>query len=223
MSTLNQPNVSSLLDSLFTAAENKDASMRRHLADRTPEERTALLAGANTDYKKFYGDFAGDLFLPVSRETGRLLYVLARATHAKHVVEYGTSFGLSTIHLAAAVKDNGGGRVIGSEFLASKVKVARENLAKASLSEFVDIREGDALETLSKDLPETIDLVLLDGAKVLYPKILKLVEPRLSKTALIVADNADDSPEYLATVRDPKNGYLSLPFASDVELSLRVG
>lgn len=85
------------------------------------------------------------------------------------------------------------------------------------------IREGDALKTLAVDLPDTIDLVLLDGAKALYPEILGLVESHLRAGAVIVADNADDSPEYLARVRSPANGYLSMPFDGDVELSVRLG
>jgi len=87
----------------------------------------------------------------------------------------------------------------------------------------VEIREGDALQTLARDLPQRIDLLLLDGAKALYPEILALLESRLRPGALIVADNADHSPEYLARVRDIGNGYLSVPFAEDVELSLRLG
>ena len=74
---------------------------------------------------------------------------------------------------------------------------ARENLKEGGLVELVEFREGDALETLSADLPETIDLVLLDGAKALYPEILSLLESRLRPGAFIVADNADSSPEYL--------------------------
>ena len=83
--------------------------------------------------------------------------------------------------------------------------------------------EGDALETLGVDLPETIDLLLLDGAKALYPEILGLLESRLRPGAFVVADNADFSPDYLARVRSPAGGYLSTPFAEDVELSMRLG
>jgi predicted O-methyltransferase YrrM len=79
------------------------------------------------------------------------------------------------------------------------------------------------LQTLSVDLPKSIDLVLLDGAKGLYPDILDLLEKQLRPGALIVADNADFSPDYLARVRSPAKGYLSVPFAEDVELSMRVG
>jgi predicted O-methyltransferase YrrM len=138
-------------------------------------------------------------------------------------VEFGTSFGISTLHLAAALRDNGGGRLITSEFETSKVARARENLAAGGLIDLVDIREGDALHTLSVDLPESIDLLLLDGAKALYPEILRLVESHLRPGALIIADDADRSPDYLARVRSPSEGYISTPFAEDVELSMRLG
>ena len=87
----------------------------------------------------------------------------------------------------------------------------------------MEIREGDALETLARDLPDSIDFVLLDGAKMLYLPILTLLEDRLRSGALVVADNADASPEYVAHVRYAANGYLSVPFADDVELSMRLG
>ena len=97
--------------------------------------------------------------------------MLARSIGAQNVVNFGTSFGISTLHLAAALRDNGGGRLIGSEFEPLKAARARKNLAAANLSDLVDIREGDALETFARDLPQSIDLVLLDGAKDLYPSI----------------------------------------------------
>jgi predicted O-methyltransferase YrrM len=78
------------------------------------------------------------------------------------------------------------------------------------------------LQTLRVDLPEKINLLLLDGAKALYLEILSLLENRLHSGALIIADNADDSPDYLAHVRSPSNRYVSVPFAHDVELSMRV-
>jgi predicted O-methyltransferase YrrM len=160
--------------------------------------------------------------MAVAPETARLLYVLARATRARAIVEFGTSFGLSTIHLAAALRDNGGGRLIGTELEPTKVAEARSNLSAAGLEELVDIREGDALQTLARDLPDTIDLVLLDGHKPLYLPILDLVAPRLRAGACLVADNVDASPAYLARVRAVGGGYLSLPFANDVELSIKL-
>ncbi len=120
-----------------------------------------------------------DYHLAVSRETATLLYMLARSAKATSIVEFGMSFGISTLHLAAALEDNGGGRVITTEFEQSKVAHARANFEAAGLAHRVEIREGDALETLARNLPDSIDLVLLDGAKSLYPRVLSLLAPRL--------------------------------------------
>ncbi len=74
-----------------------------------------------------------DLYLPLEAEQGGLLYVTARAIAARRIVEYGTSFGVSTLYLAAAVRDNGGGTVIGSEILPEKAEVARANFKEAAV------------------------------------------------------------------------------------------
>lgn len=217
MTTLATDPVAPLLARLFaeTDAESPLAACRD-----LPEEELHRLMRSKTDYRDLYGRLK-DLALPVSRGTGVLLYMLARSSRARTIVEFGTSFGISTIHLAAALRDNGGGRLITSEFEAAKVARARANLAAAGLADLVEIRTGDALQTLAGDLPDAIDLVLLDGAKALYPDILALLEPHLRPGAAIVADNADHSPDYLARVRAPASGYLSMPFADDVELSVR--
>ena len=191
------------------------------MTELSVEERTRLMQ-SKTDYLALFARLK-DFALPVSRETGRLLYMLARSTSARTIVEFGASFGISTLHLAAALRDNGGGRLITTEFEASKVARTRDNLAIGGLLDLVEIREGDALKTLSVDLPESIDLLLLDGAKSLYTDVLSLVESRLRPGAVIVADNTDNTPEYLAYVRAPENGYLSLPFREHVELSMRIG
>jgi predicted O-methyltransferase YrrM len=106
---------------------------------------------------------------------------------------------------------------------ASRFRCLGQRLLHEDLHGACWIREGDALRTLAADLPETVDLLLLDGAKALYPEILGLVEGRLRPGAFVIADNADYSPDYLALVRSPAKGYLSTPFAEDVELSLRIG
>ena len=221
MNTLLTPPLAPLLTRLFAEAEAADAPLRQQLSQSSLEERAALMQRAQTDYRGFYG-LTKEMYLPVSAETGRLLYLLVRATKARAIVEFGTSFGLSTLHLAAGLKDNGGGRVIGSEFESGKVVRARENLSAAGLAEFAEIRAGDALESLAHDLPQAVDLLLLDGAKVLYPQVLSLLEPRLRPGALVLADNADHNPEFLAYVRKPENGYLSVPFAEDVELFMKL-
>jgi predicted O-methyltransferase YrrM len=221
MTTLTTAPVAPLLNRLFKEADAASAETDSAVADLSNDERARLMR-SKTGYPDLYGRFK-NVPLPVSRETGALLYMLARSSRARTIVEFGTSFGISTLHLAAALRDNGGGRLITSEFEPSKVARARNNLTAGGVIDLVEIREGDALQTLSVDLPETVDLVLLDGAKALYPEILSLVESRLRPGAFIVADNADHSPDYLARVRSPANGYLSTPFADDVELSMRIG
>ena len=220
MSTLTTAPLAPLLDRLFEEAEAAPPETNPVVTSLSPEELTRLMQ-SKTDYRDFYGRLK-DLPLPVSRETGKLLYMLARSNQARTIVEFGTSFAISTLHLAAALRDNGGGRLITSEFEPSKIARARKNLTAGGLIDLVEIREGDALQTLSVDLPETVDLLLLDGAKALYPDILNLVENRLRPGAFIVADNADHSPEYLARVRPPAKNYLSTPFGGDVELSMRI-
>ena len=221
MTTLTTAPLAPLLNRLFEEAEAAPAEASPVMFDLPAEERERLMR-SRTDYPDFYARLK-DFPLAVSRETGRLLYMLARSARARTVVEFGTSFGISTLHLAAALRDNGGGRLITCEFEPSKVARARANLAAGGLADLVEVREGDALKTLGTDLPEAIDLLLLDGAKALYPDILGLVEGRLRPGALVVADNADHSPEYLARVRSTAAGYLSVPFADDVELSMRLG
>lgn len=220
--TLNTPRVARLLDRLFVEASSSDAPLAQQLGGLSPEERARRVAELTADYRRFYGDVAKHAFLAVSRETARLLYMLARSSKSRAIVEFGTSFGISTLHLAAALRDNGGGRLIGSELEAGKVAAARANLQAAGLDDLVEVREGDALETLARDLPDIIDLVLFDGHKPLYPNILDRLEPRLRPGACLVADNAARSPEYLARVRASGGGYLSLPFADDVELSIKL-
>ena len=217
MNTLTSAPLAPLLYKLFDEA----AATRPMLQEYSSEDRRRLM-GSKTEYRELYARLK-DVWLPVSPQTGVLLYMLARSTRATNIVEFGTSFGISTLYLAAALRDNGGGRLITTEFEPSKIVRAREHLAQGGLLDLVDIREGDALQTLRVDLPDAIDLLLLDGAKALYPDILGLLESRLRPGALIVADNADDSPEYLKRVRSPDSGYLSVPFEQDVELSMRLG
>jgi predicted O-methyltransferase YrrM len=221
MTALTTPPLAPLLDRLFAEAEEAEAETEAAVADLSDKERARLMR-SKTDYRDLYGRLKSAP-LAISRETGALIYILARSSGARTIVEFGTSFGISTLYLAAALRDNGGGRLITTEFEPSKVARARENLTAAGVIDLVEIREGDALKTLKADLPETIDLLLLDGAKALYPEVLALLEDRLRPGALIVADDADVSPDYLARVRSPTKGYISTPFAEDVELSLRVG
>ncbi len=167
-------------------------------------------------------------YLPVSREQGELLYLTARAIGARHVVEFGTSFGISTVYLSTAVRDNGGGLVIGSEIEPSKHRQAEANLAEAALTEVSEIRLGDALETL-RDLPEPIDLVLLDGWKDLYLPVLELVMPKLRPAAVVLADNIftfrKSLRPYVEHMQSGNHGFVSttLHVADGFEYSVYLG
>src|SRR5262245_6029288 len=114
--TLSSPRVATLIERLFEQASASDAPLAREFGALPPEERARRVAELTADYRRFYGDVAKQAYLAVSRETARLLYMLARNGRARAIVEFGTSFGISTLHLAAALRDNGGGRLIGSEF-----------------------------------------------------------------------------------------------------------
>lgn len=217
MTTLDTAPVAALLERLFLEA---DAATSPAMASVRRDERERMMH-SKTEYLQLY-TLMKDLWLPVSPETGTLLYMLARSTRAKNIVEFGTSFGISALYLAAALRDNGGGRLVTSEFEPSKVARARQHITEGGLIDLVEIREGDALKTLSTNLPETVDILLLDGAKPLYPEILELVEGSLRPGGLVVADNADFSPEYLKRVRMPGSGYVSVAFADDIELSIRL-
>jgi predicted O-methyltransferase YrrM len=167
-------------------------------------------------------------YIPVSREQGELLYLTARAIGARHVVEFGTSFGISTVYLAAAVRDNGGGLVVGSEIEPAKHRQAEANLAEAGLAEVSDVRLGDALESL-RDLPEPIDLMLLDGWKDLYLPVLELVMPRLRPGAVVFADNIftfrKSLRPYVERMQSGQHGFVSttLHVADGFEYSVYLG
>ena len=217
--SLTSPPVRPVLDRLFQAADD-DAAHWATMRRRHPDGFAALSA-------REQADAYGELYIPVSPEGGRLLYTLIRASRPATVVEFGTSFGISTIHLAAAVRDNGTGRVVSTELHPAKVARARANLAAAGLAAVVTILEGDARQTLA-GLPGPVEFVLLDGWKNLYLPVLRLLEPRLTPGALILADDtvsmAAEMADYLSYVRDPAHGYLSIAFpeSDGLEISCRV-
>jgi len=216
--TLTSKPVADVLAGLFDEAQAADAPLGARLTgegDDRSNEVAELLAQEEADYKGLYSGYAGN-FLNVSAEFGQFLYICARARKAKRIVEFGTSFGISTIHLAAALHDGGGGQLIGTELEPSKARRARENLSAAGLADIVDIRVGDALETLRDGVGDDVDMVLLDGAFTLYLPVLKLLEPHLSSGALVIGDNAiEESGAYLDYVRNPDNGYRTIPLPFD--------
>jgi predicted O-methyltransferase YrrM len=220
-STLHSEPVSVVLQRLLSAEEEHDPQAFAETGvDGFPAH---LSAGQRAELFK-------DVYMSVSSEGGALLYLLARATGARTVVEYGTSFGVSTIHLASAVRDNGGGTVIGTELQHDKAVAAQRNFVEAGVSDLIDLRVGDALETLA-DVPEVVDLVLLDGWPDLALPVLRLLEPSLRPGSLILVDDVDMDwgsdvhGPLLAHLGDPDNGYLSvkLPVGDGIQACIRLG
>ena len=210
ISSLQDPAVSRVLDTLHSQADIVDPPLLAHMGDKPDDEMAHLLDQA---------------FIPVPPDVGRFLYALARATKGT-VVEFGSSLGVSTIYLAAAVRDRGEGTVVATELHPGKTQRARQNLREAGLLDYVDLREGDALETL-RDVAGGVTFLFLDGWKKLYLPMLKLLEPALEPGAIVVADDLDLFPEvhkpYLAYVRNPDNGYISVevPIGDRLELSVQ--
>lgn len=216
-STLQDPRVVSALDAMFTRAAQDEATSDRIMTARpdgfaraTPQE----LADANAE-----------VYMPISADGGTLLYNLIRAARPANVVEFGTSFGISTLYLAAAVRDNGTGRVVSSELSADKIAAARRTFTETGLDDLITVLEGDARDTLA-GWDGTVDFLLLDGWKDLCLPVLRLLEPRLAPGTLVVTDDVDlpALAPCLDYVRDPKNGYQSVTFPVEdgMEISCRL-
>lgn len=185
------------------------------------------VSGTDADVAKGRG-FWADKMVALEPVKARFCYSLSRALNAKRIVECGTSFGVSTLYLAAAVRDNGGGTVIATEYEPSKAAIAREHFAQAGLSQFVDLREGDLRETL-KRIEGPVDFLLMDIWTPLARPAIELIGPHLRKGAIVIADNTDTYRiaygDYFAYLNDPANGFstMTLPFDGGLEMSVKTG
>ena len=199
MNTLENPSVAAVLHRLHAAAADDGARW----AQRRIDQDTGRLPADEGLVRM------GEFYLAVSPAEGRLLYLLARATRARRLVEFGASYGVSTLYLAAAANDLGG-ELITTEAHPDKCRALRANLAQAGLADRVTLLEGDALQTLA-DLPGPIDLLLLDGWKSLYLPVLELLRPRLSASALVLADNVDHAAaqDYVRFIESPTSGFVT--------------
>lgn len=161
----------------------------------------------------------GELYLAVSREEGQLLCLLAHSRSAKTIVEFGASYGISTLYLAAAARDNGG-RVVTTEVHPKKCTALRDTLAQAGVADLVEVLEGDARETLA-DLEGPVEFIFLDGWKGMYLPVFELLRGKLAAGAIIVADNINHeaAQDYVETVRAGDSGFLSITMGKQ-EVSL---
>jgi predicted O-methyltransferase YrrM len=189
MPILNQPQVQQVLSRLYAEAEVNDAKV---LAE---EQAMASATGGQIDDQTL-ASIRDREYMAVAPEVGRLIYLLVRSRRPALVVEFGTSFGLSAIHIAAALRDNGSGHLITTEQSASKASGAAKHLTQAGLSDLVEIRQGDAFQTLSAI--DGVDLLLLDGWKPLYLPLLRQLEPAFSPGCLVIADDVIAMSDKLA-------------------------
>jgi predicted O-methyltransferase YrrM len=223
--SLRDPRVRAVLDRLHQAARWDPLRFVR----LAPGIISGLLRGKSFS-ESFPPEAMTDCYIPVSRDQGRFLYLTARALGARRIVEFGTSFGISTIYLAAAVRDNGGGTVIGTELHASKHERAVAHIEEAGLGDVAEVRLGDALQTL-KEVPEPLDLVFLDGWKDLYIPVLELLKPKLRPGAVVLADNILNLllrkalRPYVGYVQSGENGFesVTLRIADGTEYSCHLG
>jgi len=203
---LNDAKVEATLARLYREALKQGWGMVFHFLPKAFK-----LLGKGIDWKTENESFYDDKYIPIVPAQGTFLYMQARALNAQNILEFGTSYGISTIYLGKAAKDNGG-KVVSTEYLSHKVKEARKNMADAGLSDYVDILQGDARETL-QTLSTAWDFVLLDGWPDMVFAIFKIIAPHLKKGAVIAVDDVagfqPSMQDYLDYVRNPDNGYLS--------------
>ena len=167
------------------------------------------------------------MLLAVGEATARFLHALAVARGARRLLELGTSYGYSTLFLAQAARETGGG-VVTIEHAAEKQDFARAQLAEAGLDGHVDWRCGDAL-TILRELEGPFDFVLLDLWKELYLPCFGLFYPKLADQAVVAADNMIFPPFHrhearayrAAVAAKPDLQSVLLPVGSGVELSCR--
>jgi predicted O-methyltransferase YrrM len=224
-SVLEDNKVATVLRRLHAEAARQTPGLLLHYLPKLP----AMLLGRRMEFSDDdLTGFYADKFIALEPEQAAFAYLTARSLRATCVVEFGSSFGISTIWLAAAVRANGGGRVIGTELVETKAARARQHLREAGLDDLVEIRVGDAMETL-RVLDHDVDLLLNDGFPMRALDIVKLLAHRMRPGAVVLTDNVGtfraNYREYVAFMRDRGNGFAStlLPFKSGTEYSVRLG
>lgn len=212
----------------------RDLLERLHAESEAQEEATLAwmrgdgwrsVAGTEADVEAGRA-FWRDKYVALDRDKAELCYLLCRLRGARRIVEAGTSYGVSTLYLAAAVRDNGGGVVVGTEREPEKVAAARRNFGAAGLAEHVELREGDLRETLAPD-DGPVDALLLDIWTPMVLPTVELVAPRIPVGGLVIADNTGVRREAYAELfeflGDPARGFttMTLPMTNGLELAVK--
>lgn len=222
MSVLQDQNLERLLAGLHARSDEQIPAVTVFRADRPDGSRPT---------EEEEKTFLSDKFYALDRDKAEFCYQLCRSGNARRIVEVGTSYGVSTLYLAAALRDNiaaygGEGIVIGTEYEPAKARAARANFAAGGLSHFIELREGDLRQTL-RALPGPVDFVLVDIWAQMARPALELVYPYLRAGAIVVCDNTQirraHYADYFAFLTDPARGFrtMTLPFDGGFELSVR--
>jgi predicted O-methyltransferase YrrM len=132
--------------------------------------------------------------IQIDDNAGRVLQLLTRLHRPRRVIEIGTLFGYSTVHIARGLPP--GGRITSLESDPARVELARENLALAGLSDRAEIVLGDARAHLAGLAPQSISMIFIDADKASYPDYLKLSYPLLERGGLLIADDAFAQGDY---------------------------
>lgn len=218
---LNDSNLTPLLAVLHAQAAAQAGETAAYFASRTGPWRGM----EPRDHEHF-----ADKLVALDRDKAEFCYALCRATGARRIVELGTSHGVSTLYLAAAVRDNGGGLVTATEWEARKAEAARTNFAAAGLADYIDLREGDLRETL-KTLDGPVDFVLFDvWVDAVRPALDQLL-PHLRPGAVICADNTAGERSranyaaFFEVIDDPAHRFITvtLPFQGGFEMAVKGG
>ncbi len=141
---------------------------------------------------------SGELYANVPAADGRLMRMLAESVNAKHIVEIGTSTGISGLWFCLALEKTGG-KLTTFELDKTRANTARKHFAEAGVTQRVTLIEGDAHVNIAK-LKEPIDIVFIDADKEGYPDYLQKLLPLLRPGGLILAHNSDMIPDYLKAV-----------------------
>jgi predicted O-methyltransferase YrrM len=223
--------IDGLLDRLYAQNAAQDDGVMRYFTSRAADD--------SFDWNRFderTNEFLKDKLIALDRPKAQFCYQMCRALRARRVVEAGPSFGVSTLFLAAAVRDNlrqmaqteGDGRpvVIGTEYEPQKARVARGHFSEAGLSDLIDLREGDLRETLI-DVDGPIDFMLIDVWTPMARPALSLIAPHLRQGGVVICDNTQQFREaygeYFEFVHDPRNRLqtMTLPFEGGLEFTVR--
>lgn len=192
------------LNQLFKDAKNDYYKIAKGLV------KSAFRPMQPSDFKEAY--------LSISKEQGADLQELILKNNSKNIIEFGTSFGISTLFLAQGVLATGG-KIITTELIESKALKAIDNFKNAGVQNLIEVRIGDALETL-KNHAKSIDFLFLDGWKDLYLPLFEMLAPNFHINTIIYVDNANmlDAKTFLQTISKNKKYQLQPKFGGKVVL-----